>query len=287
MSSKSNLIVTIVCTIFTALKFFSLNHASHLNLCDYAGAILLAAGFVFPNWILEIMVLSRSIHCGYYRAMSHKIQPFVFAFGTLGIGLGLISTTFDEMCSRGIQFWYRQHCFHVPSTVEPNYYFVTLMCPVFLWVLYEHPRPESVAITWIISLFSIVIAVSISAADQVVWFPLYSVFIGLALYDAFGRSHTELTSSSSSSSSTKESNRDHTMSISKVEAQTEILKQIIANVTHDLLTPLQALEMGIETMQSIVTPTSSLLNPGCEENESLELLQSMRGILCLNAMSLQ
>lgn len=69
--------------------------------------------------------------------------------------------------------------------------------------------------------------------------------------------------------------KHHDQLNAKLRSQAHILKQLTGNVIHDLLTPMQALEMGVDTMETMTNP---------RDEDARDLLHSMQGTLSLMSM---
>lgn len=190
------------------------------------------------------------------RIFSHGISALI----TLGIGLMLVSSTFDHKCNRDYFFWKRTQCddYLELQPISPDLMLLVTLSPsYFAWA---SPGIWPFLVSWVLSFVCILITVFLSSNEDFVLYPVYSVWIGLSLVDVILKSRKA-----------DEGRIDQF----RLRSQARILSQLIGNVIHDLLTPMQALEMGVDTMESMTNP---------RDDESRDLLQSMKGTLSLMSM---
>lgn len=277
-------ITTLLASAFIILKLFY-SGSRTFSIVDIIGDCIFIIGHLLPNWLL--LVMRRSISCNKkYKFGSNILKIMSAICGTLGFGLYLISSAFEGRCSDRYRFWTKTYCEienRQQSTASLNYAFIVLLCPIFLQTFGPKTSMRAYLVSFIISFTCILITTSSLHNDDFVWLPLYSGLVGMSLLSTHAEGIYSLFRDSkigTEMDSKYSANRDEE-SGEVMKYQTDILKQIITNIIHDLLTPIQALEMGLDTMNSYTVEANSLT----PDNEySSELVQSMQGTLSMMSM---
>lgn len=148
---------------------------------------------------------------------------------------------------------------------------ISIIGPVFLQVVIKVTNANVLLLGWGTTFASLILSAifcpkSINCLD-----PVYAVIVGVVMLEFDGLMR-EMWSSTHVSISNKENSLQRTIAgfAIKEKEQASLMKKIITNVTHDLLTPIQALEMGVDAIYDV-----SAVDDG---TDAAELLQSMRGV---------
>lgn len=158
---------------------------------------------------------------------------------------------------------------------------VALLTPFIVQLALKSSNIHVVILAWTISFLSLIIAdIALQYKSPHHLFPLFSLLVGVAMYDLEKR-HRELLTTIEIEADETKVDIDNLLSDHEVlqKENSYLLSQIIVNVTHDLLTPIQGLGMGLDSLLSSIGLPNSV---EIEFDEAMEVIMSMKGS-CLNS----
>ena len=225
-----------------------------------AGSIILLLGVILPGW----MIIFCHVHSYIVTTVSMvwfkdrffpTLHHSIVLCTPIGFGLCLLSTLLHPKCYSQslLGAVFNCHLSDVSPSISLNYVIIVMICPLTLQHSPCCMSKKITALSWLIS-FVMIVAVSLmSRSHDGDLLPLYSCCVGLTMYNAERILTLSILRTLFSSESCSLNPEDQAL-----VAQMNLLKVVITNFTHDLLTPIQALEMGVDTMYGLTStmPTS-------------------------------
>lgn len=284
-SGAMHIIFTSVMLIFVTSKLLGggisvENKTAYYISC--VGQFLFVTGFCFPTLVSSVLaLLCIKQHTKTVSLLNGFVDNFGQCCAIFSLGLFLISSGVDGKCSSSNQFWERIPCTHRYASIRLPFdlLIIVLLSPVLYSVVFGTLCPRVLFVSWSLSFSSLVISASLSQAESLFIYPFFSVVVGWILYESrkflyfilkYNHQYYEI----------RHSSRSDSRSNTKLCKQMNILKQLIGNVIHDILTPMQALEIGVDTLHSMLVALGAQII----DADFWDLMQSMRGTLSLMSM---
>ena len=129
---------------------------------------------------------------------------------------------------------------------------VVVLFPLLMQLYTNLTIPTTALLSWLLSFCAILVSTVYFAPAAGIEALFCCISCGLMMIEV-GRRQWKIYKDSQRG---LENSSDTKNGDGKLQSQADLLKVVIANFTHDLMTPIQALEMGIDTMQSVVSASA-------------------------------
>lgn len=204
------------------------------------------------------LLLNRSVDSKPNRInmLISSVLECLFVLGpTVGSGVELLAQSLSRRCILGPTHgqWFGTLCnSHDDSHALPmDNIMVALLTPLLFFTACRSPHVALFVVAWLLGLGFIIAAMVLSNSYSSFSVILYQVALGflgvyVALIERFMFHQTAHSTSK------------HKRVVDKFEQQAAILSSMISNLSHDLQSPLQGLEMGMDTLQKILIVESTL-----------------------------
>lgn len=233
----------------------------------------------------KIQGIVNSITRFLHRYLTLIEYSFV-VFSTIGAGLMLLARSMSTTCSMHDRMlvWAPKLCNPEAGRLSQTDAAVVLMAPLMIQTFAKCPHRLSVFIAWCCSFVAVLAIIIIDSKVFCCGTNLVFVFaIGCVLYE-IERREIVLYLQSRKIHLTEAVASSRMIETQKSALQATILRQVVANISHDLLSPIQALDMGFESLTQIFEDnviSLDRLQGGAMESLRLATAMSLRGRMTL------
>jgi CheY-like chemotaxis protein/signal transduction histidine kinase len=182
-------------------------------------------------------------------------------FGSVGVGLFLMSRTFADPClgADTRKVWAPTSLCNAEGRDLPiTDILICTMTPIMLQTFAKCPHQIAILLSWLSCITFIVIAIVVSGSPTYIRM-LVMIAMGFVLYE-IERRELDLYVQSRKIHRTEVVASVRMLQTQKSNIQATILRQVVANISHDLLSPIQALDMGFESLGNIFEDNSASLD---------------------------
>lgn len=272
-SSLSLMIYLPLVTTWWCVEMWSLISLRPLSQLIYfllGGAILLC-GNILIGWVVLISKFRPSLLSSTYSSWFCAI--FVVC-GTISSGLFLLAMSNPSCVSVDFPFpkivW---NCERSGISMPCDQLLAVFVAPLITKEIIGCQHNEAVMIAWMCSVIFIIAAASHSLDGRSMIVAIYSVLFGLFIFNLEKKEST-FSSTLVKLDELKVHCDAQAMITMGIKGQASTFKRIIASLSHDLLTPIQALTFGIDAMNDI-------LREGCEEFDVIDDLKTRDAGRCV------
>jgi CheY-like chemotaxis protein len=267
------------------------------------GLLITLLGNICTGWLLFIWHYCHKYYQDvfFFKYLSQhvsKLEDIFIVCAPIGPGFNLLAASLNPDCRSFDTFFATSSRLCNPEAAVgalPQYITILVFIATeFSQCMVKCSHFRMVFISWFMSLLFISVAMFVSSNYTSVLFPVFSVFYGFVIYE-IERRELDFFFKLKELYLAEESLLEQKHESQKQVFQAQTLNRIISNVSHDLISPLQALEMGLETVLRLIhsgkqrfasrlKERSDLHNHNIEEDvlsldSCLELSLSMRDTL--------
>jgi CheY-like chemotaxis protein/signal transduction histidine kinase len=253
-------IITVFWGFGNASLFLYFRHDDTVDAVGLVGLIITLLGNVCAGWLLFLWHYCHKFHQEslFYKLLTphvSKLEGIFLVCAPIGPGFNLLASSMHP-CTKKFE------TFFAPSSrlCNPEYdvnalpQYITLLVFIATEIsqcMVKCSQFRMVFISWFMSLFFISFAMILNGNYNSVLFPIFTVFYGFMIYE-IERRELDFFFKLKELFQAEESLTQKEFESKKQLYQTQTLNRIISNVSHDLISPLQALEMGLETVLRLI-----------------------------------